>query len=132
MARQHGKNGRIYFDVAGGGSASPLPFVAKWTADFSTDFVEVTSLGDTNKVRVAGLPDSKFTASGFYDDSTQQTYTAASDGLSRKFYLYPSLLNPGTYFFGTVYADYSMTGGVGEAIACSFNAVAATSILRVG
>lgn len=132
MARQHGKNGRIYFDVAGGGAASPLPFVAKWTADFTTDFVEVTALGDVNKVRVAGLPDSKFTATGFYDDSTKQTYTAAVDGLARNFYLYPSLLNPATYFFGQVFADYSTTGGVGEALAMSFNAVAATAISRVG
>jgi hypothetical protein len=132
MARQHGKNGRVYFDVVGGGSAAPLPFVAKWTADFAVDFVEVTALGDTNKVRVAGLPDSKFTASGFYDDSTKQTYTAASDGLARNFYLYPSILNVGTYWFGQVFADFSTTGGVGEAIAMSFNAVAATAISRVG
>ncbi len=132
MGRQHGRNGRIYIDIAGGGAASPLPFVAKWTADFVTDFVEVTALGDANKVRVAGLPDSKGTFSGFYDDATKQTYTAAVDGLARNFYLYPSLLNPTTYWFGQVFADYSASGGAGEAIAVSGNWVAATAISRVG
>ena len=118
--------------MAGGGSAAPLPFVAKWTADFTTDFIEVTALGDVNKVRVAGLPDSKGTFSGFYDDATAQTYTAALDGLQRNFYLYPSILNIGTYFFGAILADFTTTGGVGEALAMSANWVAATAISKVG
>ncbi len=132
MGRQHGRFGRVYIDQAGGGSASPLPFVAKWTADFKTDFPEVTALGDTNKVRVAGLPDSIGTFNGWYDDASAQTYTAAVDGLSRKFYLYPSLNNAGTYFFGTVYVDASFGGGEGEAISMSANWVAASSIVKVG
>jgi hypothetical protein len=106
--------------------------VAKWTADFVTDFVEVTALGDVNKVRVAGLPDSKGTFAGFYDDASRQTYTAAVDGLARNFYLYPSLLNPGTYFFGQVFADWSSSGGSGEAIAMSGNWVAASAMSKQG
>lgn len=132
MARNHGRNGRVYIDVVGGGSAAPLPFVAKWTADFKTDFVEVTALGDANKVRVAGLPDSQGTFSGFLDDATAQTYTAAVDGLARKFYLYPSILSTGTYWFGTVLADMSASGGVAEANAFSGTWVAASAISKVG
>lgn len=132
MARIHGRNARLYFDVAGGGSAAPLAFVSKWTADFKTDFPEVTALGDVNKVRVAGLPDSQGTINGFYDDATAQTYTAASDGLARKFYLYPSNLNTGQYWFGTVFADFSVSGGVAEASAISGSWVAASAISKVG
>ena len=57
MARLHGRNGRVYLALASGGTAEPLAFQAKWSMNFSTDKAEVTALGDTNKVYVAGLPD---------------------------------------------------------------------------
>ena len=49
-------------------------------------------MGDQNLIRVAGLPDASGDFSGFYDTVTAQTYTAATDGLPRNFYLYPSTL----------------------------------------
>ena len=89
---------------ATGTAASPLAFVSDWTINFTVAKVDVTALGDTNLVWVAGLPDASGDFTGFFDTATSQTYTAAIDGLSRNFYLYPSLLgsegaNPGQYFF---------------------------------
>lgn len=113
-------------------SAEPVPFLAEWTFDQTTDKIEVTAMGDTTKIYLAGLPDATGTFNGFMDDATAQTYTAASDGLARKFYLYPNLLSPTKYFFGTIFPDYSIAGGVGGAVTLSSNWNAASSIFKVG
>ena len=132
MARIHGKNGRLYVDLAGGGSASPVAFLSKWTADFVTDKVDVTALGDGNHVYVAGLPDSKGTITGFYDDATTQLYLAAQDGIPRNMYLYPNTTTTTQYWFGTALFDFTVTGGVSEAVAISGAWAAASKITKVG
>ena len=133
MARIHGRRGRIYFGVASdSASASPLPFFATWSMNFATDKAEVTAMGDDNKIYVSGLPDASGQFSGFFDDATAQTYTAATDGLARKFYLYPSILSNSIYFFGTILADFSVDGGVGDAVKVSSSWSAASVISKVG
>lgn len=132
MARIAGRRGRVYIGIASGAAASPLPFVATWAINFATDKFEVTTLDDTTKVYVSGLPDSSGTFSGFYDDATAQTFTAATDGLARSFYLYPSLASATTYFFGTVLPDFSLDGDVGGAVKMSASWAAATPLAKVG
>lgn len=132
MGRIHGRNGRVYVALASGGSAEPLPFLATWSIAFATDKVEVTALGDGNKVYVAGLPDASGNFGGFYDDATVQTYTAALDGVARKFYLYPSTLNASQYFWGTIFPDFSVDGAVGDAVKVSASWNAASTIQKVG
>lgn len=133
MARRHGRNGRMYMDIAGGGSAASINFIAKWSLSFTTERTDVTGMGDANKVYVAGLPDAKGTYSGFFDDATAQMYTAATDGIARKFYLYPDITNaPGVYWFGTTFPDFSVSGGVEEAVAISGSFDAATQVIKVG
>lgn len=132
MARQAGRRGRIYIAVTSNGTAAPLPFVATWSINFATDKFEVTTLDDTTKVYVAGLPDASGEFAGFYDSASAQTYTAASDGVARPFYLYPDLNQPGTYFWGTVFPDLSLEGDVGGPIAMSASWSAATPIAKVG
>ena len=89
-------------------------------------------MGDSNKTYVAGLPDASGQFAGFFDDATAQTYTAATDGLPRKFYLYPSTLTNSQYFFGTILADFSVDGGVGDAVKVSSSWSAASTIAKVG
>lgn len=132
MSRIHGRNGRIYMAVTSGGTASPLPFFATWSINFSTDKAEVTAMGDSNKVYVAGLPDASGEFSGFYDDSTAQSYTAATDGVARPFYLYPSTLNTSQYFWGTILPDFNVSGGVGGAVEVTASWNAASTIAKVG
>lgn len=133
MSRIHGRRGRIYFGVASdSASASPLPFFATWSMNFATDKAEVTAMGDDNKIYVAGLPDASGQFSGFFDDTTAQTYTAAVDGLARKFYLYPSILSNSIYFFGTILADFSIDGSVSDAVKVSASWNAASIISKVG
>src|SRR6266545_3808067 len=116
MGRIHGRRGRVYMGVASDtATAEPLPFLASWSLSFESEKSEVTGFGDLNKVYVAGLPDASGEFSGFYDDATAQTYTAATDGLARKFYLYPSTSLATQYFFGTILPDISVNASVSGA-----------------
>lgn len=132
MARIAGRRGRIYIAIASGAAASPLPFIATWAINFVTDKFEVTTLDDTTKVYVSGLPDASGTFAGFYDDATAQTYTAATDGVARNLYLYPSLATVGQYWFGTVLPDFSVDGDVGGSVKVSASWAAATPMAKVG
>lgn len=132
MARIHGRNGRVYLSLTSGGTAEPVAFLNSWSISFAVDKAEVTAFGDATKVYVAGLPDASGEFGGWYDDATVQTYTAASDGIARKFYLYPSTLTNGQYFFGTVLPDISIEAGVGDAVSISSSWNAASPIAKVG
>lgn len=133
MSRIAGRRGIIYMGIASDtAQASPLPFFAQWEINFETEKVEVTAMGDNNKVYVAGLPDASGSFSGFYDDSTQQTYTAAIDGLPRKFYLYPNTSLATQYFFGTILPDFQVSSEVNGAVSVQASWAASTQIAKVG
>jgi hypothetical protein len=128
-----GRRGRVYLGIASDtAQAEPLPFVASYALNAETEKVDVTAMGDTNKVYVAGLPDASGEFSGFYDDSTAQTYTAAVDGLDRRFYLYPDTTSATKYFFGRIFVDFTINAEVDGAVELSASWAASTVISRVG
>lgn len=134
MARSAGRKGRVYTDITpgGGGTATPLPFVAKWTVNAATNNIDVSAMEDSNKTYVADLPDSSGTISGFMDDASRQTYDAALDGVARKFYLYSQatdLSKP--YWYGTVLWDFNADGGVAQGVNFSAKWNAAGPITRI-
>lgn len=113
MVRRHGRNAQVYLGVTNGAAASPCAFQASWSINMVTDKQDVTAFGDGNKTYVANLPDASGDFSGFMDQSTSQTYVAATDGLPRNFYLYSDAVNdPFVYWFGTVLPDFSADGAV--------------------
>lgn len=132
MGRIHGRKARLYVALASGGTAEAIQFVRSFSFDRATDRQDVTAFGDTNKVYVAGLPDATGQWSGFYDDSTDQLYTAANDGVARKFYWYPSTDDITTYWFGTGFFDFSMEQSVDAASTVSGTWSAASDIIKVG
>lgn len=132
MARIAGRNGRIYANVSSGGTAEPITFLNNWSINFATDKIEVTAFGDTGKTYVAGLPDASGDYSGFYDDGSTQFYTAAVDGIARKFYLYPSTNTNGQYWFGTAIFDFNVQAAVDGAVQVSGSWSAATEVIKVG
>jgi hypothetical protein len=132
MARIHGRNGRLYAAITSAGTAEPIAYLNAWSIDFSTDNAEVTAYGDTNKIYVAGLPDSAGDFGGWYDDATPQMYTAALDGLPRKMYIYPNLATTTQYWFGTALFSFSVASGVGDAVSVSGSWNAASNIIKVG
>lgn len=132
MAAIHGRNSRIYANLTSGGTAEPIAFLNNWSIDFTSDKAEVTAFGDTTKTYVAGLPDASGSYSGFYDNASTQFYTAAVDGVARKFYIYPSTGNTAQYWFGTAFFDFSIEEGVDSAATISGSFSAATAVSKVG
>lgn len=130
MARKHGRNGRLYVDIAGGGSASPVTFLNNWSISFNVDNVDVTAFGDTNRVYVAGLPDTSGSFAGFFDSDTAQLYTASIDGVARNWYLYPDTADA-TYWFGTALFDFSVSSAVDGAVTISGDWNAASAVSKV-
>jgi hypothetical protein len=132
MARIHGRNGRIYAGIASAGTAEPIAYLNQWTISFAVDKANVTSFGDTTMVYVSGLPDAQGTIAGFYDNATAQLYTAATDGVARKFYLYPDTTTTSQYWFGTAIFDLDIDGSVDGAVAISGSWAAATAFVKQG
>lgn len=133
MARRHGRRGRVYMGVASDtATAEPIPFLASWSISFATEKADVTAMGDNNKVYVAGLPDASGEFGGFLDDATAQTYTAAVDGLERRFYLYPNQSDATKYFFGTILPDYNVSSSVSGPVEMTASWNAASAVVKVG
>src|ERR1700722_3596420 len=127
----------VAVNTVGGASpvASPMAFISDWTINFTVAKVDVTALGDTNLVWVAGLPDASGDFTGFFDTATAQTYVAAVDGQPRAMYLYPSLTgaanaDAGEYFFGTILPDFAVSGGVASAVTMKSSWNAASQVQR--
>src|SRR4026207_1219374 len=56
-SRLHGKTGQVQMDPAGGSTLVTLGDTNSWSLDASTERVDVTAFGDTNKQKRAGLPE---------------------------------------------------------------------------
>ena len=134
MARIHGRNGQLYVGIASSAAAAePFPFASKWMLNFTTDRTEVTAFGDGNKVYVAGLPDTSGTFEGYFDDSTAQAFTAASDGEPRKCYFYPTTPSTaGPYWYGTAFFDFTVETDVAGVVSVNGNISAASDFTKIG
>lgn len=132
MARHAGTRGRIYAAIASSGTAEPITFLKSWSLDQTVDQFEVTSFEDSTKTYVAGKPDSKGSFEGFDDESTQQFWTAASDGVARKVYLYPDTNTTSRYWYGTATFSQSISVDSGGPVGMSGSFAAATPFVKVG
>lgn len=132
MARIAGRSGAIYMGLTSAGTAEPVAFLNNWSLNFATDKIEVTAFGDTSKQYVSGLPDCQGTYSGFYDTATVQMYTAATDGVARKFYLYPTTATSGQYWYGTGIFDINIDAAVDGAVQISGSFASATTTTKIG
>lgn len=132
MARISGKNGILYANITSGGTAEPIAYLNQFSMDFTTDKQDVTCFGDTIKQYVSGFADAAGAFAGFYDNATAQLYTAAVDGVARKFYFYPSTAATSQYWFGTGIFDFSISEQVSGGVAISGSWAAATTVSKVG
>lgn len=131
MARLAGRQGAVYMNLTSGGTAEPVAYLTQWTLDASADRTDVTAFGDTTKTYVSGLPDAQGTYSGWYDTASAQMYTAAVDGVARKFYLYPDR-GASQYFWGTAFVDMSVDVSVDGAVSVDGSWAAATPFQKQG
>jgi len=122
MARIHGKKGQVLLDST---PASPVTPVAvadlnDWTLDMSTDRVDVTAFGDTNKQKVSGLPDFSGTVGGFWNSVSSPTFFAiVLGGVTSWLRLMPSTAEPTYYFEGLANLDGSIKVSANGAVTIS-------------
>lgn len=131
MARISGKNGRLYAAITSGGTAEPIAFISQWEMNFATEKGDVSAFGDANKVYVSGFADATGSFSGFYDDATQQLYSAAVDGVSRKFYFYPDTTSATKYWHGSAIFDFAVQQQVSGGVGISGSWAATSEVKRV-
>ena len=105
--------------TTGTGTATAHVGLTAWTLDRSVDTVETTEFGAANKTYVQGVPDTKGTFSGFFDETESKLYvgTDSSDGV--KLYLYPSSNALTKYWYGPAWVNYSVNTGIGQAVQIS-------------
>jgi hypothetical protein len=132
VSRIAGRNGRIYLGLSSAGVAEPVAYQADWAISHKTTKIDVTAMGDTTKVNLSGLPEANGTFAGFYDDASVQTYTAAVDGIARRFYLYPNLATPTQYWWGTVVVDMDIDASVDGPVKVSASWSGATPVIKQG
>jgi hypothetical protein len=130
--RIHGRRGLAYLSVRNGDAATPVAYLNSWAAAWARDVIDVTTLADTQRVYVAGIPDVTGTFTGYWDDASSQAYIAASDGLPRDMFLYPDSTDMSQYISGPVLADMTVTSGAGTAVAIAVNWAAAGTVTRTG
>src|SRR5262245_58781021 len=120
--RIHGKHGQIKMDPTGIGGAT-LVIVAdmnEWTLDMSKDRVEVTAFGDTNKQRVAGLPDYSGTLAGWWNSASSPTFFDAVLGdVAVMLDLIPDSTEPTYLFEGKANLDGSVNVSATGAVSIS-------------
>lgn len=119
--RIHGKNGQVYMDADG---ASPFSYtligdLSNWTLDMKTDRVETTSFGDTNKTRVAGLPDYSGAISGFWNAGNVAYVDAVLAGIPVQLKLVPNSADATVFFSGLANIDGAIEVPVNGAVTMS-------------
>lgn len=131
MGRIAGKTGRLYAAITSGGQAEPITFMTQWDMNFATEKNDVTAFGDVNKMYVSGFADATGSFAGFYDDATPQMYTAAVDGVPRRFYFYPDVTTTTKYWHGQAIFDFAVSQQVSGGVAISGSWAATSEVKRV-
>jgi|SRR5262245_66243115 len=118
--RIHGKNGQVKMDPAGGSSLVTVADLNAWTLDASKDRVEVTAFGDTNKIRVAGLPDYSGTLGGWWETTSGPLFFQAVFGNTAvTLHLVPDSTITGEFFEGKANLDGSVNCSATGAVSIS-------------
>lgn len=119
MAKYHGKSSVIYVSTTGTGNAVPVVGLMEWSLSRTTDRVESTEFGASNKTYVQGLPDVSGTINGYWDNSEATLYTASTSTDGCKIYIYESSAATTKYFYGPAWLDYSESSSVSDAVKVS-------------
>lgn len=127
MSVYAGRKGVVYMSTSASGTASSVLKLTSWSLDQSTDKIDVTAFGDTNKTYVQGLKDLKGSFAGFFDDTEAKPFQAADSTDGCKLYLYPSADAPTKYWYGTAWLDVSINTDVSDAVKLSGSFAAASS-----
>jgi hypothetical protein len=121
VPRYHGRTGLLYMSTSDAGSLSLIISLSEWTLDKSRPGADTTSFDDNTQTEVLGLPRTAGTFTGFYNSDEEKIFQGSEDETGVVIALYPSRNVMADYHKGPAYIDYSMSGGVGDAIKLSAN-----------
>jgi hypothetical protein len=116
-----GKNGLVYMSVDGASAPVLVGGMRAFTLDLSTDKIDVTEFGATNKTAVLGFPAARGTIEGFWsaDDSTLRAAANSLSGTNLALYPMSAMMN--RYFGGPAWVDYSLRTAVDTAVTMTGN-----------
>lgn len=116
-----GKNGVVYLSTSGTSAAVPVGGFRAFTMDGSTEKIDVTSFGASNRESVQGFPAFRGTLEGFWlsDDTTLRQASASTDGTN--LYLYPSSNAVSKWIGGPAWIDMSLRSAVDQAVGTTAN-----------
>jgi hypothetical protein len=125
-----GKNGLVYMSVDGISAPVLVGGCRAFTLDMTTDKIDVTEFGQTNKTAVLGFPAARGTIDGFWaaDDTTIRTAAQSLNGTNLA--LYPTSAIMTRYFGGPAWVDYSMRTDVNQAVTMTGNWEARGSMIN--
>jgi len=107
--------------TSGTGSVVLVGGMRAFTLDLTTDKIDVTEFGATNKTAVLGFPAARGTIEGFWatDDSTLRSASSSADGTNIA--LYPSSSAMTRYFGGPAWVDFGLRTAVDAAVTLTGN-----------
>jgi hypothetical protein len=107
MAIISGRNGQVLWDPAG---TTPVEIISlnAWTADFKTEYEDVTCFGDVNRVYIPGMKDAGGTLGGFFNSAELAVFEAAEQDTPGLLKLIPSTTEPLVFWTGPAYMDASI------------------------
>jgi hypothetical protein len=107
MAIISGRNGSVLWDPAG---TTPVEIISlnAWTADFKTEYEDVTCFGDVNRVYIPGMKDAGGTIGGFFNSAELAVFEAAEQDTPGLLKLIPSTTEPLVFWTGPAYMDASI------------------------
>jgi len=100
MAVYAGRKGVVYLSTTGTGAASNVIKLNEWSLDQTTDMLDASAFGDSNKTYVPSLKDCTGSISGMFDDTEAKPFTAADSSDGCNLYLYPSSDATTKYWYG--------------------------------
>jgi hypothetical protein len=126
----HGKMGVLCVSTTAAGPVVPVALITEYSVDRTSDKVETTALGSTNKTYVKGLDDVKITFSGIWDSTDDTLFEAAESAEGVLMEIYPDVTNA-FCLKGPAWLDVSIKGGVSAAVTIDGNASANGAWTRV-
>jgi hypothetical protein len=108
MAIISGRNGSVLWDPTGGATAVEIISLNAWTADFKTEYEDVTCFGDVNRVYIPGMKDAGGTLGGFFNSAELAVFEAAEQDTPGLLKLLPSSTEPLVFWSGPAYMDASI------------------------
>jgi hypothetical protein len=116
-----GTQGLVYLSTSGSSSPVLVGGMRAFTIDNSTDEIDTTEFGATNRTSVQGFPTSRGTLEGFWatDDTTLRQAATSPDGTNMA--VYPSRNAMTKYFGGPSWVDMSLNSAVDAAVTLTGN-----------